>query len=268
LRPLRAAARRAVARASALLAPARGGLRILTYHRVNAVHPQDRLTVHPDHFAAQMDWLARCGRPVVALESALAALRGEAALAEGAVALTFDDGFADNETVARPILERFRFPATFFLSTAFVGTGSTLDRYRSCCADDRMLDWSQVAALLAGGHSVGGHGRAHLELDGLPLAEARAEVEGCARDLRAGTGRPPRLFCYPRGRASAAVRALVAEAGFEAACTVRPGANRAGADALALCRTEVSGDDDLEDFALKLAGAFDGWHRLRQGLAG
>jgi peptidoglycan/xylan/chitin deacetylase (PgdA/CDA1 family) len=264
---LRSIVRRTVAGACTVAGPPPEGLRILTYHRVNRTHPGDRLSVHPDAFAAQMEWLVRSGRPVVSLAQAPSALRGETALAPGAVALTFDDGFADNFTVALPILERHRLPATFFLATSFVGAGRTLDRYQGCCSDDRMLDWEEARVLGGGRHALGGHGCTHRELDALAADDARGEIEGCARAIETATGRRPRLFCYPRGRETPQTRGLVAAAGFEAACTVRPGANPAGADLLALARTEVSGDDEIEDFRAKLDGAFDRWHRLRQAMA-
>jgi len=98
----------------------------------------------------------------------------------------------------------------------------------------------------------------------LAPGEVLREAEGCARDIEERVGDRPRLFCYPRGSTSATVRRIVGECGFLAACTVRPGANAAGADLLGLRRTEVSGDDTLEDFLFKLEGGFDAWHALVQ----
>jgi len=263
---LRAFARRTVVRACELGAREARGLRVLTYHRVNDAHPHDRLSVHPDAFAAQMEALALDGRPVLPLAEALPALRGSSPLPAGAVAITFDDGFEDNFTHALPVLDLFGFPATFFVVTDYVGSPQTLDRYRGCCSADRILDWDQVRAMRDGGHAVGGHGRTHREMGDLPEDGARAEAEGCAQRIQAETGVRPRLFCYPRGSHSAGVRRIVGEARFEAACTVQPGSNAPGTDLMALRRTEVSAEDTLADFRVKLAGGFDAWHRLVQSL--
>jgi peptidoglycan/xylan/chitin deacetylase (PgdA/CDA1 family) len=238
-------------------------LRILTYHRVNDSHPRDRLTVHPRDFAAQMEEL-RATRTVTTLDDALDALRGQRPLPARAVAITFDDGYRDNFTFAVPILERFGFPATFFIATGYIGTPSTLERYHNCCDQDGTLDWEQVGEMRARGHAIGGHGRNHLELARLPEGEAQAEIDGSQRDIEARLGARASLFCYPRGSENEDVRRLVARAGFQAACTVRPGGNPADTDLLALRRTEVSGDDDLTDFRLKLDGGFDAWHRVVQ----
>ena len=39
--------------------------------------------------------------------------------------ITFDDGYRDNLTVAAPILEKYRLPATLFLATGYVERGET-----------------------------------------------------------------------------------------------------------------------------------------------
>jgi peptidoglycan/xylan/chitin deacetylase (PgdA/CDA1 family) len=57
---------------------------------------------------------------VVPLRSALADLRARRPLPPRAVALTFDDGYLDNVTVASPLLRAAGMPATFFLVTGFL----------------------------------------------------------------------------------------------------------------------------------------------------
>ncbi|MDP6239320.1 MAG: polysaccharide deacetylase family protein [Alphaproteobacteria bacterium] len=73
-------------------------------------------------FECQMAYLAK-HHDVVRISDIAAAYRGEATLPDGAVAVTFDDGFLNNRTEAWPILESLGIPATFYLTTGFIGTG-------------------------------------------------------------------------------------------------------------------------------------------------
>jgi peptidoglycan/xylan/chitin deacetylase (PgdA/CDA1 family) len=93
---------------------------ILMYHRVAAprVDPWD-LAVEPERFAAQLEVLRATRRPFAMSEFVDRARRGR--LPDDAVAVTFDDGYADTLTQARPRLARAGVPATLFLATAFVG---------------------------------------------------------------------------------------------------------------------------------------------------
>ncbi len=65
-------------------------------------------------FVQQMRVLSRTAN-VLALNDALERLARGAPLPPRAVSITFDDGYADNLTLAAPILERLELPATFFL---------------------------------------------------------------------------------------------------------------------------------------------------------
>jgi len=101
-----------------------GLLRVLTYHRVaNAAQtPQlyPRLTVSPEAFRRQMEFVARHYRPI-AMPELLDAARPEGRLPEKAVLITFDDATRDFLEYAAPVLRRYRLPATVFVPTAFPG---------------------------------------------------------------------------------------------------------------------------------------------------
>jgi peptidoglycan/xylan/chitin deacetylase (PgdA/CDA1 family) len=90
---------------------------VLIYHRVcELAHDPQKLAVRPDRFAAHMR----------SLREAFAVLRFEQAWPpqrRPAVAITFDDGYADNIDNALPILEAAAVPATFFIATGYVGSG-------------------------------------------------------------------------------------------------------------------------------------------------
>lgn len=97
-------------------------LSILIFHRV-APRPDP---LFPDEMDAQRfdrlcAWLAACFN-VLPLDLAVQKL-GQGQLPARPLAITFDDGYADNHGVALPILERHGLCATFFVATSFLDGG-------------------------------------------------------------------------------------------------------------------------------------------------
>jgi len=98
----------------------RGGVPILMYHRVhNATSDPWGICVSPLHFSEQMDFLSRSFTPLRLGELVTLLAAGE--LPERAVAVTFDDGYADNLWNAKPILRRWGVPATVFVASGYSG---------------------------------------------------------------------------------------------------------------------------------------------------
>ncbi len=107
-----------------LLSPAgrRARLSVLIFHRV-LPRPDPLFPGEID--AAGFDAICRWVKGwfnVLALDDAARRLR-EGSLPERALAVTFDDGYADNHDVALPILQRHGLPATFFIATGFLDGG-------------------------------------------------------------------------------------------------------------------------------------------------
>lgn len=96
----------------------RGKAAILMYHRIAAPadDPWD-ICVSELTFARQLEMLRAEYRvlPLAELAAAVAARR----LPERAIAITFDDGYADNLHRAAPLLERNGLTATLYLTTSF-----------------------------------------------------------------------------------------------------------------------------------------------------
>lgn len=89
---------------------------VLVYHRVaRLTSDPEMLAVTPDNFHAQMLYLKETF-PVVRFDEEWTKA------SRPAVAITFDDGYADNALEALPILEEVGVPATFFVSTGTIGT--------------------------------------------------------------------------------------------------------------------------------------------------
>jgi peptidoglycan/xylan/chitin deacetylase (PgdA/CDA1 family) len=90
-----------------------GGL-ILSYHRVaDAALDPWGVVVSPAHFEEHLAAIRRFGQPVRL--SQLTDRLKEGKSVKGTVALTLDDGYADNYSTAYPLLEKYDIPATIFI---------------------------------------------------------------------------------------------------------------------------------------------------------
>ncbi len=103
-------------------AGARGRLSILIFHRVlPEVDPLFEDTPDAARFEQQMQWAARWFN-VLPLSEAVQRLQS-GSLPARALSITFDDGYADNATVAAPLLKRLGLTATFFVTTGVLNGG-------------------------------------------------------------------------------------------------------------------------------------------------
>jgi peptidoglycan/xylan/chitin deacetylase (PgdA/CDA1 family) len=107
-----------------VMSPAGAGARLTTliFHRVlpepDALFPEEMEARRFDQTCA---WLASWFN-ILPLDQAVARLQ-EGRLPARAMAITFDDGYADNHDVAMPILKRHGLCATFFVATGFLDGG-------------------------------------------------------------------------------------------------------------------------------------------------
>lgn len=92
---------------------------ILMYHRVGEddIDPWS-LRVTPQHFAEHLQVLKQHTQPLSLKELAQAHEVGT--IRDRSVAITFDDGYANNLHFAKPLLEKYEIPATVFVATEYL----------------------------------------------------------------------------------------------------------------------------------------------------
>ena len=192
-------------------APAADSLRvpILVYHNIQtaadgrAVHSAD-LTMRPEIFVEQMQYLKDHKIPVVSLAALVDALEGKRVLPAHAVVLTFDDGRENQYRNAFPVLRKLGFTATFFPFT------HAMDR------NPRYFTWAQLRELQQAGMTVGSHTSLHVRVDKMKDAKQMHDEVTGSRDLlreKLGTS-ATESFSYPFGALASAGDSAVRAAGY------------------------------------------------------
>jgi peptidoglycan/xylan/chitin deacetylase (PgdA/CDA1 family) len=222
---------------------------ILCWHRIGTTGT--KMTITPQRFEAQLDWLVGNGYAVVSLDDVAAFMAGRKELPDKAVALTFDDGYESVWRHAFPALRKRGMPATLFVYTDFVGAGDA-------------LSWSQMDEMRRSGLvDIQAHSKSHRNLAerwpgesdtayrarlDTELAAPRATIE------RALPGSRVRHFAYPYGDASEAVLEAMQRQGYELGLTVVPTLVPFYAAPLMLGRLMIYGDLELDEFKARVQG--------------
>ncbi len=233
---------------------------ILMYHAL-AARPQSdrRLAVDPRTFADQLGYLHRCGYKTVTTQELAQALRTpDHQLPAKPVVLTFDDGYADFYEVALPLLARYGFTGTVFITTGWVAG----ERQRRGQPAD-MLSWRQIEEVAAAGVEIGAHTVNHPELDQLASDRLEHELVAAKDALENRLGAAVPGLAYPFGYSSRLVRERAAAVGYEYACAVGNRLASPSANPFALPRLTIARSTRLPSFAQAVAA-----ERLPAGFAG
>lgn len=188
-----------------------GYVPILMYHYIRTVDEASdplgyRLSVDPATFAQQMDWIATQGYTPMRMRDLADCLRSRMPCPMHPLAITFDDGYDNHATQALPILQRYHFPATFYIVGNFVG-------------QPNYMTWEDLARLREAGMELGAHTMTHLDLATLGLPDAQREIVDSRSALERQLGIAVLSFSYPAGSYTPEVATLVREAGFSNAVT-------------------------------------------------
>ncbi len=240
-----------------------GRLKVLAYHNI-ALAPRGallpKLYVEPRNFARQMWCLKRLGLRGVSMSEGLWHL--DHGRAGRVVALTFDDGYADNLQNAACSLREFGFGATCFIVTGCLGAYNVWDA-EALRVRKPVMDVRELKTWLGEGFELGSHTRSHPHLNELHPDAAEAEIAGSRADLERVAGVKIEHFCYPYGSVNARVARQVEAAGYRSAVTTQRGLARVDDNRFLLPRLSVSGRRGLLRFTFKAATPYGAWRRVR-----
>lgn len=148
--------------------------------------------------------------PLKAALAALAALAlfshlraAPAAVPDKLVVLTFDDSSASHHAIARPVLKRHGFGATFFITEGFTFPTNKRD----------YMTWEQIAELHRDGFEIGNHTRDHLGITEKTVPRLAEQLEVIARHCRENGVPPPVSFAWPGNKFHVTALPVLTQAG-------------------------------------------------------
>ena len=218
---------------------------VLFYHRVADEHPNP-WTMSRQDFLKQIDWL-QDNFDIVSLEECQRRILS-CGNHRPTLAITFDDGYAENCEFALPLLVERRIPVTYFVTTHHTTNQQPFkhDLDLDCPLPANSID--SLLALDRAGIEIGAHSRNHPDLGSITDERVLVdEVVAASIELEAIIGRRIRYFAFPYGQTpnlNAKVFGMLREIGFLGVCSAYGGWNEVGEDAFHLQR--MHGDPNIE----------------------
>lgn len=218
-----------------------GGV-ILMYHSIG--DNREFFTVSEKEFDRQMAYLKENNFNVVTLMALVGMLENKLLIPNKTIAITFDDGYEDNFQNAFPILSKYGFPATIFVSTANIG-GKLIARRGT------RLNIVSIGEIIEMGKSglisFGSHSHDHIKLTSLDKVEINKQLSVSKKILENILNNEQTFFAYPSGRADDGVKNIAKEY-FRIGFGVQKGRVMLGDDMMELKRNSVDREVSFMQF--------------------
>jgi len=201
------------------------------HKRIRSTNPA--YSVSLNQFREQMEYLHENGYHTLSFNQVIDA---KEFLNHKTVALTFDDGWANNYTNAFPILKKHGLTATIFIVTNFVG-------------HHKYMDWDQLRKMNKEGISIQSHTASHRPLSVLEDNEIMYELEKSKKSIEDHLGSVVDFLSVPHGMINHRVIDTARAVGYKAICTSEPGFTHSWSNPAILKRITIS--DRYEIVAFK-----------------
>jgi peptidoglycan/xylan/chitin deacetylase (PgdA/CDA1 family) len=136
---------------------------------------------------------------VVSMSDMVRHLESHAGL-NGQLAITFDDGYADNEELALPILQKWNLTATFYVASGLIDSQEQTFWDVKANVRSRWMSWQQMKGLVRSGNDIGAHTVSHADLATLSREQVETQLRQCRDTIRAKLAYDPQHFAIPFGR--------------------------------------------------------------------
>ncbi|MBE0437650.1 MAG: polysaccharide deacetylase family protein [Methylomicrobium sp.] len=221
----------------------------LMYHGTPTAYPITNYSLKSSLFKSHLNFLKTNVSHFAKVSELLQSQR----LPPKSVALTFDDGYANNfENAFLPLIEN-NMKATWFITTDCIGKYAEWMGPPS--EQTKMLSADQLREMSDAGMEIGSHTCSHPDLSQLSFKQKLEELTRSKQLLEDLLQKPVTGFAYPFGRYNEDTLKAVRAAGYEWACSTRSGWFKKEDDPLLIRRVTIFSGDTPSILARKLCFA-------------
>ncbi len=226
-------------------------LPILMYHHIGYLPSSSvdsvrkGLTVSPEEFSDQVNWLKENGYNSINLSDLYLFSQHKFNLPPKPVIFTFDDGYDDVFQNTIPILKSAGYTGSFAVITDFPGTQSGTNNYAT---------WDQITAAKNTGMEIICHTQNHFDGSNTKFSAdyISQNIKGCQQSLADHLGATEPFLIYPYGHYSAIYLDQMRAAGMVLGLTVKESSWVNIKKLLEIPRVRVNPNETMEKFIEKL----------------
>ena len=202
-------------------------------------------------FEKQMAWLYKNGYRVLSIRDFLSSPIPDR-YPLNAIILTFDDGWRSNYEIAYPLLKKYGFTATFFVTVENIGKKN-------------MLSWGEIKELAESGIEIGSHNMTHRVPIELSSKELEEELRSSKKTLEDKLNISVISFSLPTGFFDKRVADLAREAGYKTVSFTKFKISRidVGSEPVCLNKIGIKRSHSLDDFRRIVEGSPSYFFRQR-----
>lgn len=215
---------------------------VLCYHDVTPNNPNNNgLLISPEKFKEQLQYLKDNNYTPITLDELYDYLRNNKEIPEKPVVITFDDGYKGNYEYAYPLLKEFKFPATMFIISNYVGGAD-------------FMTTEQLKEMSNNGIEIESHTSKHDDLSKLNETEQVETLKNAKTSLEKIIEKPVDFVAYPFGRHNPDTRIAAEKAGYKLGFNLNGNFADRKDHNFNMDRIYVNGNDSLKVFESKLTG--------------
>jgi Predicted xylanase/chitin deacetylase len=217
---------------------------ILLYHDLESIDcPNEKsnlaakeTVVDIDNFESQIRYLAENNYETISIDGYFKYIKKDQQKPlTGKIIITFDDGHYSNYKLAFPILVKYGFKATFFITTNWLNQKFHLSS-------------DHIREMAGKGMEICSHGLTHNFLSEMDTEEIKFELSESKRILESIIKQPVDYIAFPGGHYNSKVLSLLKTSGYKGACSCLQGLNSPKTNQWLLKRIEIRKNVSVDQF--------------------